>query len=221
MKKAATADKALRPSVTGLFSEDDMGVALARNEQLRVAAFSMQPGQSGRIVETEDGAYLVRLVERKDAHVPEFAEVASDVKAIIADEKAAKEAEVRAKALLERARNGEDLAVIARAEKLKMEQSGFFARTEGFMPRTGIFVGDREAMFNLSAGAYLPEVVTHNGRHHIFRLSGVKEADEAAFEPRKEELKARVLAEKQDQVLGEWLKGLRGKTKITVNESVL
>jgi peptidyl-prolyl cis-trans isomerase D len=221
MKKAASADKALRPSVTGMFSEDDMNVALARNEQLRVAAFSMQPGQSGRIVETEDGAYLVRLVERKDAHVPEFAEVASDVKAIIADEKAAKEAEGRAKALLERAKNGEDLAVIARAEKLKMEQSGFFARTEGFMPRTGIFVGDREAMFNLSAGAYLPEVVTHNGRHYIFRLSGVKEADEAAFEPRKEELKARVLAEKQDQVLGEWLKGLRGKTKITINEAVL
>ncbi|CAG1066431.1 Peptidyl-prolyl cis-trans isomerase D [uncultured bacterium] len=221
MKKAASGDKALRPSVTGLFSEDDMGVALARNEQLRVAAFSMQPGQAGRVVETEDGAYLVRLVERKDAHVPEFAEVASDVKAIIADEKAAKEAEVRAKALLERAKKGEDLAVIARAEKLKMEQSGFFARTEGFMPRTGIFVGDREAMFNLSAGAYLPEVVTHNGRHYIFRLSGVKEADEAAFEPRREELKARVLAEKHDQVLGEWLKGLRGKTKITINEAVL
>ncbi|MBI2400928.1 MAG: SurA N-terminal domain-containing protein [Deltaproteobacteria bacterium] len=221
IKKAASADKALKPALTGMFSEDDMGVELARNEQLRTAAFSLAPGQVGRIVETEEGAYLVRLVERKDAHVPEFAEVASDVKTIIAEEKAGKEAEARARALLERAKKGEDLAVIAKAEKLKMEQSGFFARTEGFMPRTGIFVGDKEALFKLASGAYYPEVVSHNGRHFIFRLSGVKEADEAAFEPRKEELKARLLAEKQDQALSGWLKSLREKAKITINESVL
>lgn len=221
IKKAASADKALKPALTGMFSEDDMGVELARNEQLRTAAFSLSPGQAGRIVETEEGAYLVRLVERKDAHVPEFAEVAADVKTIIAEDKAGKEAEAKAKALLERAKKGEDLAVIAKAEKLKMEQSGFFARTEGFMPRTGIFVGDKEAMFKLASGAYYPEVVSHNGRHFIFRLSGIKEADEAAFEPRKEELKARLLAEKQDLALSAWLKGLREKSKITINESVL
>lgn len=221
IKKAASADKALRPALTGMFSEDDMGVELARNEQLRTAAFTLTPGQAGRIVETEEGAYLVRLVERKDAHVPEFAEVASDVKTIIAEEKAGREAEAKAKALLERAKKGEDLAVIARAEKLKMEQSGFFARTEGFMPRTGIFVGDKEALFKLASGAYYPEVVSHNGRHYIFRLSGIKEAEEAAFEPRKEELKARLLAEKQDQALSGWLKSLREKAKITINESVL
>jgi peptidyl-prolyl cis-trans isomerase D len=221
IKKASAADKALKPTLTGLFSEDDTGVALVRNEQLRAAAFSLTPGQTGRVVETESGAYLVRVIERKDAHVPEFAEVASDVKEIIAEEKAGKEAEARAKALLERAKKGEDLAVMARAEKLKMEQSGYFARTDGFMPRTGIFVADKDAFFSLSSGAYYPEVVSHNGRHYIFRLSGVKEADEAAFEPRKEELKAKVLAEKQDQALSNWLKGLREKTKITVNEAVL
>ncbi|OGP12888.1 MAG: hypothetical protein A2052_07735 [Deltaproteobacteria bacterium GWA2_54_12] len=221
IKKAASADKALKPTLTGMFSEDDMGVELARNEQLRTAAFSLTPGQVGRIVETEEGAYLVRLVERKDAHVPEFAEVASDAKTIIAEEKAGKEAEAKAKALLDRAKKGEDLAVIAKAEKLKMEQSGFFARTEGLMPRTGIFVGDKEALFKLASGAYYPDVVSHNGRHFIFRLSAVKEADEAAFEPRKEELKARLLAEKQDQALSGWLKSLREKAKITINESVL
>jgi len=148
------------------------------------------------------------VIERKDAHVPDFAEVASDVKAIIADEKSYKQAEVRARALLERAIKGEDLAVMARAEKLRMEQSGFFARTEGFMPRTGIFVGDKEVLFSLASGAYYPEVVSHNGRHYILRLSGAKEADEAAFEPRKEELRARLLAEKQDEALGVWLKGI-------------
>ena len=160
-------------------------------------------------------------MKRKDAHVPEFAEVASELKDIIAEERAVREAEIRAKALLERAKKGEDISTIAKAEKLKVEQSGYFSRTDGFMPRTGIFVGDREGFFNLSAGAYFPEVVSHNGRHYIFRLSGVKEADEAAFEPRKEELRARLLAEKHDQALSEWLKGLRGKSKITINEKAL
>ena len=221
MKKAASADKALKSAFTGFFSEDDMSVELARNELLRGAAFSLAPGQASRIVDTEDGAYLVRLIERKDAHVPEFVEVVSEVKEIIAEERAVKEAETRAKALLERAKKGEDLSAIAKAEKLKVEQSGYFSRTEGFMPRTGIFVGDRDGFFDLTAGAYFPEVVSHNGRHFIFRLSGVKEAEEAFFEPRKEEIKARLLAEKQDQALGGWLKGLREKTKITVNEKAL
>jgi len=221
MKKAASSDKALKSATTGLFSEDDMAVELARNEQLRAAAFSLAVGQASRVVETEDGAYLIRLLERQEAHVPEYADVAAEIKDIIAEERAVKEAEARARALLERAKKGEDLSAIAKAEKLKVAQSGYFSRTEGFMPRTGIFVGDKEGFFTLAQGAYFPEVVTHNGRHYIFMLSGVKEADEAAFEPRKEDLKARLLAEKQDQTLSAWLKGLREKTKITINEKAL
>ena len=190
MKKAASSDKDLKSMFTGFFSEDDMGVELAKNEQLRAVSFSLAPGQPSRVVETEDGAYLVRLLERKDAHVPEFSEVASELKDIIAEERAVREAEIRARALLERAKKGEDISAIAKSEKLKVEQSGYFSRTDGFMPRTGIFVGDKEGFFTLTAGAYFPEVVSHNGRHFIFRLSGVKEADEAVFEPRKEELRA-------------------------------
>lgn len=221
VKKASAADKALKPAVTGLFSEDDLKGEFAANEQLRTAAFSLAPGQSSRIVETEEGAYLVRVIERQDARVPDYAEVADEVKDIIAEERAFSQALGAARALLERAKKGEDLAVLARSEKLRMEQSGYFARTEGFMPRTGVFVGDKEGLFGLKEGEYFPEVVSQNGRHYIFRLSGVREADEAGFEPRKAEFQQRLLAEKQDEALGKWLRGLREKSKIKVNEAVL
>lgn len=221
LKKAAASEKDVKYSVTDFFAEDDMNAELVRNELLRGAVFTLNPG-AAKAVETEEGVYIIKLLERKDAHVPAFEEVASDVKEILIEEKAGAAAAKKAQELLEKAKKGEDLAALARSEKLKYDSTGYFSRTDGFMPRTGVFVGDKDGLFNLTEAApYYSEAVPHNGKYFVFKLSGVKDADEMGFVIKKDELTSRLVAEKQDEALNKWLKGLREKSEIKVNEQLL
>lgn len=222
LKKAASSEKGVKGAVTGYFSENDRKEGLARNQDLSLALFSLSPGQGSRIVETDEGAYLLRVVDRKDAHVPDFNEVGPKVKEALAIEKAGSEARGKAQQVLEKLRNGEDMAKVAASEKLKVESTGLFGRIEGFMPRTGIFVGDKEDLFALDEKApYYPEVLSQSGKHYVFKFSGVKEASEAGFEMKKDDIRSRLLAEKQEEALSKWLNGLREKSKIMVNEGML
>ncbi|HEY4707000.1 MAG: hypothetical protein A2054_01060 [Deltaproteobacteria bacterium GWA2_55_10] len=222
MKKAALSEKGIRAAVTGYFSENDQREELARNQDLNLAVFRLSPGEGSRIIDTEEGAYLLKVLDRKDAHVPDFNEVGQKVKDSIALEKAGSAAKNKARQLLDRLKNGEDMAKVAAAEKLKVDSTGYFGRVEGFMPRTGIFVGDKENLFTLDEKApYFPEVLSQNGKHYVLRFAGVKEAQEAGFEMKKDDIRSRLLTEKQDEVLTKWLNGLREKSEITVNEGML
>ncbi len=222
LRKAASSEKGIKASLTGYFSENDQKEELARNQDLSLALFSLAPGQGSRIIDTDDGAWLLRVVDRKDAHVPDFTEVESKVKDKIALDRAEIDAKTKAQQILERLKNGEEMAKVAAAEKLRVDSTGFFGRVDGFMPRTGIFVGDKEGIFSLEEKApYFAEVLSQNGRHYVLKFSGVKEAQEAGFEMRKEDIRSRLVAEREDEVLSKWLNGLREKSEITVNEGML
>lgn len=221
MKKEAASLKGVKAAVTGFFTESEPAAELAGNEDLRNTMLTLPPGQ-GRTVDAEDGVYLVRVLERKEAHVPDFKDAAPEIRDMIATEKASKAAREKALQIIERLRNGEDFKAIAGPEKLKIESTGYFSPMEGFMPRTGIFTGDKEAIFELSEVApNFPEVLMNDGKHYVLRFAGAREAPEAGLEFKKEDIRSRVLAEKQEEVLGEWLNGLRQKSKIKVNQELL
>lgn len=154
--------------------------------------------------------------------MPEFKDAAPEVKDILATEKAFKAAREKAVQMVERLKNGEDLKAIASSEKLNVESTGYFSQLDGFMPRTGIFTGDKEGLFELSESApNFPEVLVNEGKHYVLRFAGAREAPESGLEFKKEDIRSRVLAEKEEEVLGEWLNGLRQKSKITVNQDLL
>lgn len=221
MKKEASSIKGVRTAVTGFFTESAPPPELAGKEDLRNTMLTLPPGQ-GRTVEAEDGVYLVRVLERKEANVPEFKDSAPEVKDILATEKALKAAREKALQILERLKNGEDFKAIAASEKLNIESTGYFSPVDGFMPKTGIFTGDKDGIFELSESApNFPEVLVNDGKHYVLRFAGAKEAPESGLEFKKEEIRSRVLAEKQEEVLGEWLNGLRQNSKITVNQDLL
>ncbi|MBE7413938.1 MAG: SurA N-terminal domain-containing protein [Deltaproteobacteria bacterium] len=221
MKKEAASIKGVRTAVTGFFTEVEPPAELAGKDDLRNTMLTLPPGQ-GRTVDAEDGVYLVRVLERKEASVPEFKDAAPEVKDILATEKALKAAREKAVQMVERLKNGEDLKAIASSEKLNVGSTGYFSPLDGFMPRTGIFTGDKEGLFELSQSApNFPEVLVNEGKHYVLRFAGAREAPESGLEFKKEDIRSRVLAEKEEEVLGEWLNGLRQRSEITVNRDLL
>lgn len=222
LNKAAGSRKGIKALATDYFTEDDRKNELARNEALKDAVFAMKAGEVSRIIDTPEGLYLVKVLERVDPRVPEYQEISSRVKERIASEKADEAAGKKAGEYLKRIKAGESLEAVAKAEGYKVEETGYFSRVEGFIPKIGAFAGDKEKLFELTAASpNFPEALPYNNKFYILKLSNVKEADEAAFESKKDEIKNRLFTERQDEALSKWLKDLRAKAKIKVYEERL
>ncbi len=221
LKKAA-ARKDVRAVLTDFLSEADRRHELIRNEILRDELFALRDGEVSRPIETEEGVYVIKAVEKAEPHVPEYGTISTRVKAIMIMEKAIEAARKKAEELLSKLKNGEDLALLAKKEKYKVDETGYFTKAQGFIPKVGAPSGDRENIFELnSAAPYYPELIAQNNRFYLLKLNSVQEADEAGFESRKEAVKARLTAEKQDEAVSKWLEGLKSKAKIQVFENLL
>ena len=222
LKKAASANKDIKTATTPMFSEDDKKTPLATNESMRNSIFFLKAGDTTQIVDGGDGYYIVRLLEKVDAHVPEYKDIAASVKERVAGIKANELARQKAEEALTRIKGGTDFKAEAKKDGYKVEASGYFSRADGFIPKIGAYASENDKLFALSEAAPVyPEVLGHEGKFYVLRLKGVKEAPEAGFASMKEEIKSRLLANKQEEVLSKWLEGLRAKAKIQVFDKML
>ncbi len=222
LKKAAGAQKAFKASVTDFFSEDDKHEELAGDDILREAVFQMLAGEVSGAIDTPEGLYVVKVLERKDAHVQDYAAVSGKVKEAIAAKKAHDAAEKTAQEILKKSAGGKDLAALARKEHFNVIETGYFSKAEGFIPKIGVFTGDMPSLFEASrTSPYFPQVITANGRFYVLKLKDVKEADPSGLDAKKEEIRTRLLSEKQEAALNSWLKGQRSKAKIKIYENRL
>lgn len=221
-KAAVAKEKDVKIASTELFTADDKRVALNADENLGKAVFDLKAGENTGVIETAEGVYIAKALEKIDSHLPGYAEAAEKVKAKVAERKADEAAQNKAGDILKAVKGGEDFAAVAKREKYPIEQTGYFSKIDGFIPKIEAFAGDKDKLFELTSDApYYPEVLGYNNKYYVMKLNGIKEADEAEYDARKEEIKSRLLAEKQDEVLGKWLKDLKAKAKIEVNEELL
>lgn len=222
LKKAASANKLIKTAETGLFQENDKTQLLATNAALRDAVFFLKAGETSGVVDGQDGYYIIKVLERVDAHVADYKDVAAKVKDRLASIKANEMARKKASDMLAAVKGGEEINAAAKKEGLKVEDSGYFSRVDGVIPKIGVFAAENEKLFGLTpASPYYPEVLEQGGRFYVLKLKDVKEADEAGLGSRQEEIRGRLLAQKQEEVLSKWLEGLRAKAKIQIFDKML
>ncbi len=221
LKKAASA-KGFSFALAGPFSETDVDVELLRDENLKAAVFSLKPGDTSYPVEAGKRIYIVRLLDRVDAHVRDFKDVGTDVrKALVAQR--AREAAIKAvEDALKRARSGEALEKIASSIGLKTEATGFFSKSQGIAPKIGVYVGNRDGLFELEKDSpVFSEALEHDGNYYIVGLRDSVEANDAELGPVREELKGRLTAAMQEKAVKDWLGGLRANAKTKIYEERL
>lgn len=218
LKKAASSVKGVKSVLTPLFTSKDKAVELASNDMLSDEAFALKSGEVSPVLEAPQGVYLLKIIERQDAAVPDYEKIAAQVKKAVGQKKAAAAASKKADELLARLRSGEDLKAISSKEKFKVEQTGFFSRMDGFMPRTGVYAADKEKLFELTDKApNFDSTVEHKGRYYLFSLNAAKDADPAGLDGGKAQfIKERLLSTKQEEALNGWINGLRQKAEIQV-----
>jgi len=94
------------------------------------AVFAMQPNQTSDLVKTQYGYHIIKLVDKKVATTKPLAEVRQQITDQLGYERAQAQATDLAQKLEKQISRPGDLDSVAKANKLAVQESGFFARDE-------------------------------------------------------------------------------------------
>ena len=197
-----------------LFPANAPVTALAGEAAVLKKAFELKQGELGGPVETSRGIYIIKVKERKDSVVPPLAEIKAAVelkaRAVKATEVAKKKAEEAARQFVAKA-------------AIKTQSTGSFGfSATGNLPVIGNAPELMEAAFKLTSAAPAVDSPFKVGnRWYAVRLKQRTEAPKADFEKGKEELKKKLLPKKQEDALDKWVKDLRAKSKIEINQALI
>jgi peptidyl-prolyl cis-trans isomerase D len=204
----------LKVQETPLFAVNAPPQLLVGEAAVLKKALELKQGELGGPVETAKGIYIIKLKELKPSTVPPLAEIkpAVELKA-----KEAKSVELAKK-------KAEDAAKqLAGKASLKTQATGSFGYSaKGDVPVIGNAPDLMEAAFGLTTVA--PAAATPfkvGNRWYAVRLKNRSEAPKADFEKSKEQIKQKMLPKKQEEALEKWIKDLRSKAKIDINQSLI
>jgi peptidyl-prolyl cis-trans isomerase D len=204
----------LKPQQTVLFAANTPPTALVGEAALLKKAFELKQGELGGPVETGRGIYIIKVRERVPSQVRPLSEIRGEV-----------EQRFKASRAIELARKkGEQAAAQLAAKKpLTCQSSASFGfSAKGDVPSIGNSPDLMEAAFRLTTTApAAPAPFRVGDRWYAIRLKSRSEAPRGEFDRTKEAIKQRMLPKKQEEALAAWIKQLRSKAKIEINQALV
>lgn len=204
---------------TGFFAANEPINGLGRVTEIADIAFSLQPGELARPIQTTHGIFLFTLKDRQPSRLPELDEVKAAVESAFREEQAQTLAHDLAGKLLELAQKQNNLAAAANQMGLKVDSTGDFSRSFGFfIPQIGSSEELAEAAFALSTENTLVEKVhTFGDRYLVAALKQATPADFAILdETQLTQLRERLLYEKKEQTVSDKLDELYQQAQIDI-----
>jgi peptidyl-prolyl cis-trans isomerase D len=207
---------------TGLFGRHEPAEGLG-SQEITATAFTLEQGELARPVNLPGGTVLFALKERQESRLPELTEVRAEVESAFRQVRALELAEQDAAKALDRLRQGEAPATVARALSEKAEETGFFSRAQGaFVPRVGTSEELARAAFTLTKEEPAPAAVYLVDGHYVAaalldrRNADLAKLDDSQRAELREDLLNRRMAEAVDLRIQELL----GKANIIKSASL-
>lgn len=205
---------------TRLFAAGEILPEFGPNQEIYKIAFGLGAKDIGQIVEA-NGAYLfLKLKQRKEAAVAPLENVKEQV------EKGAREAKAyeltlqKGNALLEQLKKEKDLAKLAGANDLKVQETGWFQRNAQQLPKIGDLAELRGGGLGVSAHKPLADkLYTQKDAAYILAFKESQAADMEQFEKEKVNLKKQAITESRQRALAKFLENLKAKAKIKFNDN--
>lgn len=211
---AAAASLGTKVQSTGLFTAAKVPAAFSTEETVIKRAFATKTGELAGPVETAKGVYILKIKERVAATVPPMEKIKPQIEAAVRVEKAKELAKKKAE---------ETLASLGKGgSSVKLTETGSFGFAEnGLIPKIGVSTEIMDAAFGLTVASPLPKTTFKLGDAWVvIKLKNRSIADKNAFTTSKEQIRQQLLPKKQQEALDTWIKDLKTKAKIELNEAL-
>jgi len=215
-------DKGVPIKTTGFFKEGDEIPDIGKNPLFHSSAFSLKVGEISPVVDIPPNTYILKLVNKKDSRIPPLNEVMDEVRRKVVENKAEGQARQVAEELLNQIRSGKNIREAAKEKGYSPEETGFFTRTAGVVPKIG---PAREFMGILASltekNPVSKEAIRTKDGYFVVRLFAHEPADQTKFPPLKKNLEKRLSYQKQEEAYQTWIEQLEKKAKIDKNKDIL
>jgi peptidyl-prolyl cis-trans isomerase D len=207
---------------TKLFAAGEILPEFGQNQEIYKIAFGLGAKDISQIVEVNNAYVFLRLKQRKEPVVPTLESVKDQV------EKGAQEAKAyelmlqKGNGLLDQLKKEKDLAKLAAANNLKVEETGWFQRSAPQLPKIGDLAELRGGGLSLSAkNPVADKLYTQKDAAYILAFKESQPADMEQFEKERVLLKKQAIVENRQRALAKYLESLKAKAKITFNNDFL
>jgi peptidyl-prolyl cis-trans isomerase D len=206
---------------TDFFSRRDPVKQIKQAEKFAEVAFGLGDDEVSEPLELSDGYYLLEVVERKEAAIPELKSVEEKVRKDLLGIRQDGLAKKKAEEFLESVKQGKVFEAEAKAQQLEVKSTEFFKRS-GSIPGLGFEKEIVNVAFSLEPTNRLPDLAI-KGRQGFFviRFKDRKAADPKTFQAQKADIMAEIMSQKQRLLVDEWLTLLRQEGEVTIQEGFL
>jgi len=185
------------------------------------AAFELAEGEISGIQDFGDGYYLLEIIEKRPAQIPELKAVEKKVRADLVRERKSEKAKMDAEALLSALKKGVDVATASKKFDLTVQSTGLFKRNDA-IPQIGFERGISAAAFELSAQNSLPqEIIEGSKGYYVIKFKQRKAPPMADFDKEKDGIKNRLMQQKRFKAFQAWLDQRKKSSEIVIKQNLL
>jgi len=218
---AIAAEHKLTLNTTGFFTRQDPPKDIPQKADFARVAFDLAEGEISEIQDLGDGYYLMKVIEKRAAEIPELAAVEQKVRADLMEEKKDEKAKKDAEAVLAALKDGAAFQEAGREFGLTPQSTGFFKRNES-IPNIGFERDLSQTAFELSDQKRLPaEIFKGRKGYYVIEFSQRKEPAMEEFEKEKAGIKERLLQQKRFKIFEAWLAKIKNGSEIIVEKDFL
>ncbi len=181
-------------------------------------AFGLPANEVSDVQEFGDGYYLIEVVEKVPAKIPELKAVEDSVKKDVIKEKQDAKALSEANGFLAELKKGQPFNTVSQKFKLASKKTGFFKRNDS-IPTIGQEAEIARTAFKLSDQDQLPgEPLKGQKGYYVISFRERKEPELNGFEKEKTALKDQLLQQKTFKTMDAWLKRIKSESQISIEE---
>lgn len=217
----AAAEQNLKLLTTDFFTRKGPDKGIKYRKEFASAAFNLSVMEFSDILNIGDRYYIIQVVEKIPAKIPEIDDVVERVTAdlikVRQDEKAVKDA----KEFLSDLKIGKSIAEECKKFDVTLTTSGFFKRNDsvsGIGPEREVV----EVAFSLSKQSKTSEDIIKGAKgYYVISLKERKDPALEGFDKEKANIMEGLLQQKQLAVFDDWLLQIRNDSDITINKDFL
>jgi len=211
---------------SGPFSVEKPNLKLGWTFQMFKQIFEMTLGDISEPLETDKGVFLIKIIEKKEAYVPEYNETTEEVQQSVLKQKALAQAKIKAEELLSQINDNlsktkiKDFPQAAKDVGVTIYQTPIFSRGQ-YLPIVGLSKEFQDEAFKLNEEMTISKIVETEKGFCFLHLDEYKPAEQKIFELEKNIIAQQLVVEKKMKKFTRFLSDLRVEAHLEDNISAL